>query len=155
MTAATAVRQPTSSGQALRRLVARHPVATFLLLVFAVNVAVAQVPVLTRHDILPFDLALYDSLGPIFGVALPAFVVVAATGGRAGVRELASRCLRWRVGFRWYAFAFLSVPAGVLLCAGVVFGRPLFAVLAERWTALFTVVLPQLAWLIICCIVAE
>ena len=68
---------------------------------------------LTRHDILPFDLALYDSLGPRLGVALPAFVVVAVTGGRAGVRELASRCLRWRVGLRWYVFAFLSVPAGV------------------------------------------
>ena len=155
MTAATAVRQRTSPGQALRALVARHPVATFLTLVFSVSAAVATVPVLTRRDILPLDLAIYDALAPVFGVALPAFVVVAATGGRAGVRELASRCLRWRVGLRWYAFAFLSVPAGVLLCAGAVFGRPLLAVLADRWTALFTVVLPQLAWLIICCIVAE
>jgi hypothetical protein len=65
--------------------VARHPVAAFLAMVFAVNVAVALVPVLTRRDILPFDLALYESLGPIFGVALPAFIVVAAMHGRAGV----------------------------------------------------------------------
>ena len=110
MTASGTVRQRTPHGQALRRLVARHPVATFLLLVFSVSVAVAQVPVLTRHDILPFDLALYDALGPILGVALPAFVVVAVTGGREGVRELASRCLRWRVGLRWYAFALLERP---------------------------------------------
>jgi uncharacterized protein len=155
MTASGIVRQRTPHGQALRRLVARHPVATFLLLVFSVSVAVAHVPVLTRHDIMPFDLALYDSLGPILGVALPAFVVVAVTGGRKGVRELASRCLRWRVGLRWYAFAFLSIPAGVLLCAGAVFGQPLIVVLAERWTSLFTAVLPQLVLLIICCIVAE
>ena len=155
MTASGTVRQRTPHGQALRRLVARHPVATFLLLVFSVSVAVAQVPVLTRHDIMPFDLALYDSLGPILGVALPAFVVVAVTGGREGVRELASRCLRWRVGLRWYAFAFLSVPAGALLCAGAVFGRPLLVVLADRWTSLFTAVLPQFVLLVICCIVAE
>ncbi len=89
MTASGTVRQRTPHGQALRRLVSRHPVATFLLLVFSVSVAVAQVPVLTRHDILPFDLALYDSLGPLLGVAVPAFVVVAATaGGRA--------CENWR-----------------------------------------------------------
>ena len=155
MTASGIVQQRTPHGQALRRLVARHPVATFLLLVFSVSVAVAQVPVLTRHDIMPFDLALYDALGPILGVALPAFVVVAVTGGRKGVRELASRCLRWRVGLRWYAFAFLSIPAGVLLCAGAVFGQPLIVVLAERWTSLFTAVLPQFVLLVICCIVAE
>jgi membrane protease YdiL (CAAX protease family) len=155
MTASGTVRQRTPHGQALRRLVARHPVATFLLLVFSVSVAVAQPRVLTQHDILPFDLALYDSLGPILGVALPAFVVVAATDGREGVRELASRCLHWRVGLRWYAFAFLSVPAGVLLCAWSLFGHPLLVVLADRWTSLVTVVLPQLVLLIICCIVAE
>ena len=67
MTASVTVRQRTPQGQALRRLVARRPVATFLLLVFAVSVAVATVPVLTRRDIVPFDLALYDSFGPVLG----------------------------------------------------------------------------------------
>src|SRR5215210_8654404 len=102
---------------ALRRVVARHPVAAFLVMVYTVNIAVALVPVLTQRDILPFDLAPYDSLGHIFGVALPAFLVVAAMHGRAGVRDLAHRCLRWRVGVRWYLFAFFSVPLAVLMCA--------------------------------------
>src|SRR3954447_2544514 len=155
MTVLGTVQQRTPHGQALRRLVARHPVATFLLLVFSVSMAVTQVPVLTRHDILPFDLALYDSLGPLLGVALPAFLVVAAAGGREGVRELASRCLRWRVRLRWYAFAFLSVPVAVLLGASAVFGRSLLVVLADRWMLLFTAVVPQLVLLIVCCIVAE
>jgi uncharacterized protein len=140
---------------ALRRLVARHPVAAFLAMVFAVNVAVALVPVLTRRDILPFDLALYESLGPIFGVALPAFIVVAATSGKDGVRDLAHRCLRWRVGLRWYLFAFLSVPVAVALCASAVFGRALLDVLVEKWPLLFTAVLPQLLFLILFFIVAE
>ena len=48
---------------------------------------------------------------------------------------------------RWYLFAFLSMPALVLLCAGVVFGRALLVVLANRWTDVFTTVLPQLVLL--------
>lgn len=106
-----AASQQPAPHSALRRLVVRHPVAAFLAMVFTVNIAVALVPVLTRRDILPFDLAFYESLGPIFGVALPAFLVVAATHGRDGVRNLAGRCLRWRVGLRWHLFAFFSYRA--------------------------------------------
>src|SRR5437660_650160 len=100
---------------ALRRLVARHPVAAFLVMVYAVNIVVLLPPVLTRHDIWPFGQALSDPLGHIFGSAVPAFLVIAAMHGRAGVRDLARRCLRWRVGPQWYLFALLSVPVGVVV----------------------------------------
>jgi uncharacterized protein len=135
--------------------VARHPVAAFLVMVYVVGAAVALVPALTRRDILPYDLALYDSLAPIFGVALPAFLVVAATRGKVGVRDLASRCLRWHVGVRWYLFAFFVVPVTVLLCASAVFRLALMDVLVNRWSLLFTEVLPQLMLLILFFIVAE
>src|SRR5215210_400621 len=154
MSVPAATRRPTPF-LALRRLVARHPVVAFLVMVFAVNVAVALVPVLTRRDILPFDLALYESLGPIFGVALPAFLVVAATSGKDGVRDLARRSLRWRIGLRWYLFAFFSVPVAVMLCASAVFGQAMLDVLVEKWPLLFTAVLPQLLFLILFFIVAE
>jgi len=140
---------------ALRRVVARHPVAAFLVMVYAVNIAVALVPLLTRRDILPFGLAPYDSLGHIFGVALPAFLVVAATHGRAGVRDLARRSLRWRVGVRWYLVALLGVPVATLLCASALFGLAPFNALVEKWQLLFTVVLPQLLLLILFYNVAE
>src|SRR5215210_5912716 len=129
---------------ALRRVVARHPVAAFLVMVYTVNTAVALVPLLTRRDILPFGLAPYDSLGHIFGVALPAFLVLAATHGRAGVRDLARRSLRWRVGFRWYLLALFGVPVATVLCASVIFGLAPLNALVEKWKLLFTVVLPQL-----------
>src|SRR4051812_10382627 len=109
MSAPNTARQPVLHS-ALRRLVARHPVAAFLVMVYTVNTAVALVPVLTRRDILPFDLAPYDSLGHIFGVALPAFIVVAAMSGKTGVRDLARRSLRWRVGVHWYLIALLGLP---------------------------------------------
>jgi membrane protease YdiL (CAAX protease family) len=154
MSSHTSTQQPAPQS-ALRRLIARHPVTAFLVMVFAVNTAVALVPVLTRRDILPFDLALYESLGPIFGVALPAFVVVAVAGGGDAVRDLARRSLRWRVAFRWYLFAFLSVSVAVLACASAVFGLALLDVLVKKWTLLFTAVLPQVLFLIVFFIVAE
>src|SRR4051794_25238119 len=75
----------------LRRIVSRHPVAAFLAMVFAVNIAIVCVPVMGRGDAVPVvQMPLYGIFGPIFGVALPAFLVVAATGGRAFAN--------WRVG---------------------------------------------------------
>jgi uncharacterized protein len=146
--------EPTTTEQstdhsALRRVVARHPVAAFLIMVYAVNTAVALVPVLTRRDILPFDLAPYDSLGHVFGVALPAFIVVAAISGKTGVRDLARRSLRWRVGVRWYLIALLWVPITVVLCTSVLFGPAPLNALVEKWQLLFTEVLPQLVLLIV------
>ncbi|MGH2750623.1 MAG: hypothetical protein ACRDK3_07090 [Actinomycetota bacterium] len=55
---------------------------------------------------------LCESLGTIFGVTLPAFLVIAATHGWAGVRDLASRSVRWRVGIRWYL---LGMPVAMTL----------------------------------------
>ena len=154
MTAPAATPQP-APHSALRRLVARHPVAAFLVMVYVVNTAVALSPLLTRRDILPFGLAPYDSLGHIFGVALPAFIVVAAVSGKSGVRDLASRSLRWRVGVRWYLVALFGVPVGVVLCASVIFGLAPLNALVEKWQLLFTVVLPQLVLLILFYNVAE
>ena len=141
---------------AVRRLIARHPVATFLLLMFSMSTAVAAVPQLTRPGALPFGLAFYDSLGPVLASALPAFVVVAAVGGRKGVRELAGRCLRWRVRLRWYGVALFSVPASALLVMVVIHGpRMMLEVLADRGVLILTTTLPHLLLLIVFCIVAE
>jgi CAAX protease family protein len=154
MSETTTTRQ-SSTHSVLRRLVARHPVAAFLVMVYAVTCVMPLAPILTRPGILPFGYTPYDSLGLIFGVALPAFIVVAATHGRAGVRDLARRCLRWRVGVRWYLFALLSVPIATVLCTSAIFGLAPLNALVEKWELLFTVVLPQLLILILFFIVAE
>ena len=150
-----ATTQQPAPHSALRRLVAQHPVAAFLTMVYAVNILVTLSPLLTRRDILPFDLAPYESLGHIFGVALPAFIVVAAMQGRAGVHDLARRSLRWRVGVRWYLIAVLGVPVATVLCASVLFGLAPLNALVEKWRLLLTDVLPQLLLLIVFYNVAE
>lgn len=110
-----------ASRSSTRQLVARHPVATFLIACYALNWLVVLPPLRVRGG-LPFQLGLWESLGSILGVALLAFLVVAASGGRAGVRDLAGRCLRWRVGVRWYLVALVAPPVALPLGAAALFG---------------------------------
>ena len=128
----------------VRRLVARHPVAAFLCICYAVTWATAVPWFRARTDILPFDLPMWGSLGTIFGVPLVAVLVVAASDGRAGVRDLARRSLRWRVGVRWYLLAVLGLPVVVLAGAVALFGTAALAALADDWRLLFTRVVPVL-----------
>lgn len=83
----------------LSTIVKKHPFATFVLLAYAFS-----------WWPWPFYLA---ELSPAvivgFGPFLAAVAVLALTGGRAAVRELLARMVRWRVGWRWYAVA-LGLP---------------------------------------------
>jgi uncharacterized protein len=127
----------------VRQVVARHPVASFLIICYAINWAVVA-PALRIQGGLPFGLRLWESLGTIVGVALAAFLVVAAADGRAGLRDLASRCVRWRVGVRWYLVALLAMPIAIPLTATVLFGMTPLHNLAGQWTLLATLLLPRL-----------
>ena len=69
----------------MRSVLARHPVAAFLCICYAVTWATAVPWFRTRTDILPFDLPMWGSLGTVVGVALAAVLVVAASDGRAVV----------------------------------------------------------------------
>jgi membrane protease YdiL (CAAX protease family) len=132
--------QPTSSP---RRLIARHPVAAFLVMVYTVTITFALLR--TRGDIpLPFDLSLWMSLEHLFDCALPAFVVVAALKGRAGVRDLMRRSFKWRVAIRWYLVALLGLPVATVLCAGAIFRLAPLQTLGANWPLLWLVLLPDL-----------
>ena len=133
-----------SSWSSVRQVVARHPVAAFLVICYAVTWAVAVPWFRTRTDILPFDLPMWGSIGTFLGVALAAFLVVAATDGRAAMRDLARRSLRWRVGVRWYLVALFGLPIAVMVGATALFGSPPLNALTDNWQLLLTVVLPVL-----------
>jgi membrane protease YdiL (CAAX protease family) len=133
-----------ASWSPVRQLVARHPVAAFLVICYAVNWAAAVPWFRARTDILPLELPMWGSLGTIFGVALAAVLVVAATDGRAGVRDLARRSLHWRAGVRWYLVALFGMPIAVLVGATALFGSAPLNALTDDWQLLLTVVLPIL-----------
>jgi membrane protease YdiL (CAAX protease family) len=150
MPAATENRQPTPLSP-LKRLVVRHPVAAFLVMLYAIAWTVFLPVVLQARGLLalPVDLSegiAFDavtSLASILGVALPAFLVAAATGGKAGVRELLRRCLRWRVGIVWYLAALFGLLAVMVLVGSVLSDPAPLEVLTERWSLIFTLFLPE------------
>ena len=62
-----------------------------------------------------------------FGPFLAALIMASVTGGLGGLKDLASRCLRWRVGLKWYAAALL-VPVAIALVTvslNILLGAPM------------------------------
>ena len=108
----------------LRRRVARHPTASYLVLAFACAWGVMAPLLLSQRGLgaLPLDppagaVAGVNALASYVGLLLPAILVAAAADGRAGVRALLRHCFRWRAGRRWYLLALLGLPAAVLVAA--------------------------------------
>jgi membrane protease YdiL (CAAX protease family) len=150
MPTATENRQPTPLSP-LKRLVVRHPMVAFLVMLYAIAWTVFLPVVLQARGLLalPVDLSegiAFDavtSLASILGVALPAFIVTAATGGKAGMRELLRRCLRWRVGIVWYLAALFGLLAVMVLVGSVLSDPAPLEVFTERWSLIFTLFLPE------------
>jgi len=145
---ATRLTSPTthSTGSALRVWIARYPVAAFVIMVYTLVLGSTLPLLLSRQGfgVLPIDLSVqvFQIIASFVGLVLPAFLVTAAIGGRAGVRDLLSRALRWRVGVRWYLFALLAPLAGVLTLALPFFGLVPFQQLVAQWRPLLSVFVP-------------
>ena len=138
----------------MRRVVARHPLATFLALVYVVYTAIALFPPLVDRA-LPYGMPLYVVFGHLVGIAVPAFLVTWLADGKEGVRDLARRCTRWRVPLRWYFAALLGMPVAFLLLAVLTLGRGPLDLLGDHWIRVFTHVVPYLALSIVLFNVAE
>ncbi len=95
----------------LTSFVKRHSLVTFFVLAYALSWVWVVFP----------DSPFYPT-GPLFA----AVIVLAFTGGWAGVRDLLSRIVRWRAGLRWYAAA-LGLPVIVVSLAvllNILLGAP-------------------------------
>jgi uncharacterized protein len=119
--------QPAAPHRGIRALLARHPLTFYFIIAFA-GTWLTELPyVLSKHGagILQFSspmltLLIWTSPVSVFmGPFLAAFVMTGATEGRAGIGRFLRRFVLWRVGFRWYLFAFLGVP--VICVLSVVF----------------------------------
>ncbi len=86
--------------------VKRHPLVVFFILAYTLTWPL--IPLVSVSPLWGFP--------ALFGPALAAVIVAAITDGRAGLRDLLSRLVRWRVGARWYAVA-LGLPMVLALTA--------------------------------------
>jgi uncharacterized protein len=140
----------------LRSWIIRHPIATFLVLVYATTTALVFVPrALTEPGLLPGGATPHGALENVLGSAVPAFIVTALITGKAGVRDLARRSFRWRVPLRWYAISLLAPLLILLIAITILYGLAPLRALAQNWLLLFTAFLPALAIMIVLNNVAE
>ena len=112
--------------------VARHPVLAFMLIILGIGFVTSAIPPIVDSEILPFGLPLHGVVMSL-GTGLAAFLVTAALSGRAGVADLRSRSVRWRVPVRWYLIALLSVPVGATLISLAIYGPRALATPSGGW----------------------
>jgi membrane protease YdiL (CAAX protease family) len=99
----------------LKAFIKRHPVLTYYALVFAISWG-SMLIIVGPNEFLgtkPMPRSLFlliVVLGPFAGPFISGILVTDLISGRAGLRGLFSRLLRWRVGARWYAIALLTAP---------------------------------------------
>ncbi len=132
--------------QSLRRFVTRHPLAAYFGMAFAFT-WILQIPLVLAQNgfgLIPFTLPtnLFTVPAVIAGPTLAAFVVTAATEGRAGVRQLLRRYLHWRVGIQWYLLVLFSYPILLLVATSIVLGQGPLHLLRQLWPLIGSVFLP-------------
>ena len=99
----------------LKALLQRHSLATYFVLAFAISWSgvlltiggLVGVPGTKEETDRLFPFAF---LAMLAGPSLAGILAILLTQGKAGLPELWSRLVRWRVGARWYAVALLTAP---------------------------------------------
>jgi uncharacterized protein len=139
-----------------------HPVLTYYVLTFAISwggfLLVGGPGFFAGTNWQSDPLFLFAVLVMVAGPTVAGLLLTGLVDGRAGLRELLARLLRWRVGARWYAVALLTAP---LLAAAVPFAlslaSPVYlpaivtaddkaAVLLAGIAVGFTTLLEELGW---------
>jgi CAAX protease family protein len=99
----------------IKAFIKKHPVLTYYALVFAMSWG-GILLIVGGPGGIPGSSEQVETLMPLVLLALFAgpsvagLLTIRLVAGRAGLHDLLSRLLRWRVGARWYAAALLSAP---------------------------------------------
>ncbi len=108
----------------------RHPLVTFFVLAYGLS---------WGDYILSATWSNFPFLFP-YGPLLAALIVASVTCGSDGPKDILMRCLRWRVGLKWYVAA-LFLPVAIALAAvslNVLLGAPMpTAAQLGPWYSLF------------------
>jgi hypothetical protein len=103
----------------IKAFILRHPVLTYYALTFAISWG--GVLILGAPYGMPAASEVSNKVWPIvfvpyfLGPSISGILLTGLVHGKAGLRELLSRLLKWRVGARWYAVALLTAPLLVTL----------------------------------------
>lgn len=97
----------------IRNWLRGHPLLVYFAMAFGVSWGgIGCVVAATAFNLAaprPLETGLFF-MAMLLGPSVSGLMMTALLGGRAGLRQLRSRVLRWRVGARWYAVALLTAP---------------------------------------------
>ena len=107
-----------------------HQVTTFFIITYAITWGIAAFAILfsTQFKQMFGELTYFNPMA-ILAVAAPtisATILTAAWQGKAGLRELYARLIRWRFGIQWYAFLLIGIPFLGWLAALVAGASPVY-----------------------------
>jgi membrane protease YdiL (CAAX protease family) len=119
----------------------RHQVTSFFIITFAITWGIGVLAILFPEQFISlFGELNYWNPVALFAIAAPtisATILTAAWQGKAGLRELYSRLIRWRFGIQWYAFIFLVIPLLGWLAARVGGATPVYELTDPVFAVLF------------------
>jgi uncharacterized protein len=114
--------QPAAPRRGIKALLARNPLVSFFVMAYAFTWLAAFMPLVLSEDgagLLSYrwPLGLYATIAiaSFVGPFLSAFIMTGITEGREGVGRLVRQLVLWRVGFGWYLFALIGLPAIMVL----------------------------------------
>jgi uncharacterized protein len=93
----------------------KNPLTAFILLAFGLSWPFLIADALGSWGMIPFRLPLSGpgiliTLFMAYAPTTAAFIVTGRISGRAGMRKLFTRILRWRAGIQWYLLVLLGIP---------------------------------------------
>ena len=108
----------------------RHQVTAFFIITYAITWGIGAFAILfsTQFKRIFGELTYFNPMA-ILAVAAPtisATILTVAWQGKAGLRELYARLIRWRFGIQWYAFLLIGIPFLGWLAALVAGASPVY-----------------------------
>jgi membrane protease YdiL (CAAX protease family) len=94
----------------IQAFIKKHPLPTYFALTFAISWGAILIMVGPGGIPVAADQVVVLGMAILLGPSVAGILLTGLTSGKAGLRELLSRLLRWRVGARWYAVALLTAP---------------------------------------------
>jgi uncharacterized protein len=128
----------------IRAFIERHPLLSYFALTFAISwgsfvlvVGPGGFPGTGSQ----FDtLTTFVVLAMLAGPSVAGLLLTGLVDRKAGLRELLSRLLKWRVGARWYAAALLTAPILAAVLFALSISSPIFTTDAKTSLVLTSVV---------------
>ena len=120
MNTSVASNQPISTSRSLKQWMQGHPLFSYFFMAYAVSWILSIPVILSEWYILPktgFTFYFFFTIKS-FGPFLAAYIMTRIMNGKEGWPKLRDRFKLFRVGWQWYIFILLGVPA--IMALGII-----------------------------------